>query len=106
MFADVSATLRVAVYYHIRRTAELARQQSFGCVAALSFPLLPKADRRLFDPSLVVPRGFKSISLDVAVYYCFPTFAAASDVVVYYRSTTSVNARNVAVYSSRGGILP
>ena len=63
-------------------------------------------DRRLFDPSLVVPRGPKSASLDVAVYYCFPTFADASDVVVYYRFATSVDAHNVAVYSSRGGILP
>ena len=43
-FADLPATLCVAVYYHGQRTAELVRQQSFGCVADLSFPLLPKAD--------------------------------------------------------------
>ena len=47
----------------------------------------------------MVQRGFKSVSLDVAVYYCFPTFADAGDVVVYYRFTTSANAHNVAVYS-------
>lgn len=103
-FADLPATLCVAVYYHGQRTAELVRQQSFGCVAELSFPLLPKADRWLFDRSLVVLRGFKSVSLDVAVYYCFPTFADAGDVVVYYRFTTSASAHNVVVYSPWGCI--
>ena len=80
------------------------RQQFFRRVADLSFPLLPRADRRLFDRSLVVQRGFKSVSLDVAVYYCLPTFADAGDVVVYYRFTTSAKTHNVAVYSPWGCI--
>ena len=52
----------------------------------------------------MVQRGFKSVSRDVAVYYCFPTFADAGDVVVYYCFTTSANAHNVAVYSPWGCI--
>ena len=52
----------------------------------------------------MVQRGFKSVSLDVAVYYCLPTFADAGDVVVYYRFTTSANTHNVAVYSPWGCI--
>ena len=48
------------------------RQQSFGCVADLSFPLLPKADRRLFDRSLVVQRGFKRFHLMSRFITAFP----------------------------------
>lgn len=80
-------------------------QQSFGCAAGCLFLLLPKADLRLLGPSLAVPRGFRSASLDVAVYYCFPAFVDACDVVVYYRFTTLFDVHNVAVYSPRGCIL-
>ena len=71
-FADLPATPCVAVYYHWQRTAELVRQQSFGCVADLSFPLLPRADRRLFDRSLVVQRGFKRFHLMSRFITAFP----------------------------------
>ena len=71
-----------------------------------SFPLLPKVDRRLLDPAWPTLNASKSVSLDVAVYYCFPTFVDARHVVVYYRFTTSFATHNVAVYSPWGCILP
>ena len=53
-FADLPATLRVAVYYRWRMAAELVGQQSFGCAVGRRFLC---CRRRIFDSRVLLSQS-------------------------------------------------
>ena len=85
-FADLPATLRVAVYYRWRTAAELVGQQSFGCAVGRRFLC---CRRRIFDSWVLLSQCCTALKASRLMSRFITAFPPLSMLVTWWFITVS-----------------